>query len=163
MIEIDRSPTGLPEALPEPIYVLHLHDVAAGGLSAAKPTAWSFYAGALHGAAMSMTVGEPARGQKPRMTSLLHGHSVQVTFKKIQEVEHLPQVKRRNYELRGLKIPAAVACFWLASPTGSGDLVVPYFTLIHGIRKMRAYHAEAFLAMLRPYAQKRAAMSDRPK
>ena len=44
MIELDRSPAGLPEGLPQPIYVLHSSDIADGkDLSAAKHTAWRFY------------------------------------------------------------------------------------------------------------------------
>ena len=40
MVELDRSPTGLPEGLPQPIYVLQLSGIAGGkGLSAAKHTA----------------------------------------------------------------------------------------------------------------------------
>ena len=164
MIEIDRSPTGLPEALPERVYVLHLDDIAAGhGLAAAKPNAWRFYAGTLHDTAIAINVGEPARGKTARMTSLSHGHYVQKVFKEVRAVEQLPQVKRHNYELRRLKIPAVMGAFWLASPTDSGDLVVPYSTLIHGFKKMKVYRAGAFLTLLRPYAQRRAGASDRPK
>jgi hypothetical protein len=164
MIEIDRFPTGLPEALPERVYVLHLDDIAAGhGLAAAKPNAWRFYAGTLHGTAVAINVGEPARGKKGRMTSLSHGHYVQKVFKEVQAVEELPQVKRQNYELRRLKIPAVMGAFWLASPADAGDLVVPYSTLIHGFKKMKVYRAGAFLTLLRPYALKRAGAIGRSK
>src|ERR1700722_1293841 len=50
MIELDRSPTGLPEGLPQPLYVLHSADIAAGeGLSGAQHTAWRFYRGSSAG------------------------------------------------------------------------------------------------------------------
>src|SRR5580698_1233896 len=71
MIALDRSPTGLPEGLPQPIYVLHLADIAGGkGLSAAKHTAWRFYRGTFAGPAIAIEVGSTARGRQPSMTSL---------------------------------------------------------------------------------------------
>jgi len=160
MIDLDRSPTDLPDGLPEPIYVLQLADIAAGhGISTAKPMAWRFYAGSPRGPAVSLTVGEPARGAKPRMTSMSHGQYVQKAFHEVHQVEGIPQVKRHNYELRRLTVPGVLGGLWLASPTGSGDLVLPYATQLHGLKRMRSYKAETFLEIVRAYARKRLAHS----
>lgn len=164
MIEIDRSPAGLPEALPERLYVLQLADIASGGdLSRARHTGWRFYAGTLAGPAVSATVGEPARGERPLMTSLVHGHYVQKDFQEVRQVEELPQVRAANYELRRLKIPGVVGAFWLKSPVEGGDLIVPYASLLRGLQRMKPYPAKRFLAILRPYALKRVKADDRPK
>ena len=164
MIEIDRSPAGLPETLPEHLYVLQLADIADGGdLSAAKHTGWRFYAGTLAGPAISATVGEPRRGTRPAMTSLVHGHYVQQVFHEVRQVESLPQVRAANFELRRLKIPAVVGAFWLWSPVEGADLIVPYTSLLRNLKRMKPYPAKKFLAILRPYALKRMQANDAPK
>lgn len=164
MIEIDRSPAGLPEALPERLYVLQLADIASGGdLSKAMHTGWRFYAGTVGGPSISATVGEPRRDQRPVMTSLVHGHYVQQAFQEVRHVEELPQVRAADYELRRLKIPGVVGAFWLRSPVEGGDLIVPYTSLVRGLKRMKAYPAKKFLAILLPYALKREKANDAPR
>ena len=164
MIELDRSPTGLPEGLPQPIYVLHLADIAGGkGLSAAKHTAWRFYRGTFAGPAVAIEVGRTARGRRPRMTSLSDGHSIQVTFQQVSRVEHLSPVRVADYELRRLKIPGAPTAFWLKSHIEGKDLVVLIAGKLHGLKYLKPYPAERFLAALRPIALNRQQANNEPR
>ena len=164
MIELDRSPTGLPEGLPQQIYVLQLSDIANGkGLPAAKHTAWRFYNGSFAGPAVSITVGEAARGRKPSMTSLSHGIPVQKTFQQVRQIEHLPPVRIADYELRRLRIPGMVTAFWLKSHIDGRDLVEPIAEKLRSLKYMNPYPAEKFLAIMRPIALKRQQGNDAPK
>jgi hypothetical protein len=164
MIELDRSPTGLPEGLPQPIYVLHSSDIAGGkGLSAAKHTAWRFYRGSSAGPAIAIEVGKSVRGRQPRMTSLSDGHGVQVTFQQVSRVEHFAPVRVADYELRRLKIPGTLTAFWLKSHIGGKDLVVLIAGKLHGLKYMKPYPAERFLGILRPLAQARQKGNDEPR
>ncbi|PWU07670.1 MAG: hypothetical protein C5B51_09550 [Terriglobia bacterium] len=164
MIELDRSPTGLPEGLPQQIYVLQLSDIARGrNLSSAKHAAWRFYNGSFAGPAVGITVGEVKSGRQPRMTSLSHGHSVQKTFQQVSQVEQLPQVRVADYELRRLRVPGTVTAFWLKSHMEGKDLVVPIAENLRTLKYMKPYPAEQFLAILRPIALKRQQANDEPR
>jgi hypothetical protein len=169
MIELDRSPTGLPEGLPQPIYVLHLSDIAGGkGLSAATHNAWRFYRGSAAGPAIAIEVGKTVRGRQPRgfqprMTSLSDGHGVQVTFQQVSHIEHFPPVRVADYELRRLKIPGALTAFWLKSHIEGKDLVVLIAGKLHGLKYMKPYPAKRFLSVLRPIALARQQANDAPR
>jgi hypothetical protein len=166
MIELDRSPTGLPEGLPQPVYVLHSSDIAGGkGLSAAKHTAWRFYRGTFAGPAVSLEVGKTevgktAHGRQPRMTSLTDGHSVQVAFRQVSLIERFPTVRVKDYELRRLKIPGTLTAFWLKSHIEGKDLLVLIAGKLRGLKYMKPYPAERFLAILRPIALARQQAND---
>jgi hypothetical protein len=185
MIELDRSPTGLPEGLPQPVYVLHSSDIAGGkGLTAATHTAWRFYRGSFAGPAVSLEVGKTEVGKTEvgktevgktevgkteagkrqlRMTSLSDGHSVQVAFQQISLIERLPKVRIADYELRRLKIPGMLTAFWLKSHIEGKDLLVLIAGKLHGLKYMKPYPAEKFLAILRPIAQARQQANDEPR
>jgi hypothetical protein len=168
MIELDRSPTGLPEGLPQPIYVLHLADIAADiaggkGLTAAKHTAWRFYRGTFAGPAVAIEVGRTARGRRPRMTSLSDGHSVQVTFRQVSRIERFSPVRAADYELRRLKIPGASTVFWLKSHIEGKDLVVPIAGKLRGMKYLKPYPAEKFMTALRPIALARQQQTNEPR
>lgn len=164
MIELDRSPTGLPEGLPQQIYALQLSDIANGqGFSAAKHTAWRFYNGSFAGPAVAITVGEAMRGRQPRMTSLSHGFSVQKTFQQVTQIENLPPVRIADYELRRLRIPGTVTAFWLKSHRAGKDLVVPIAEKLRSLKYMKPYPAVKFLAIMRVVALKRQQWNDAPK
>jgi hypothetical protein len=164
MIELDRSPTGLPEGLPQPLYVLHLADIAGGkGLSAAKHTAWRFYRGSFAGPAVALDVGRTVRWREPRMTSLSEGHPVQVTFQQVSQVEKFSPVRVADYELRRLKIPGMLTAFWLKSHIEGKDLLVLIAGKLHGLNYLKPYPAEKFLAALRPIALARQQENNEPR
>jgi hypothetical protein len=164
MIELDRSPTGLPEGLPQPIYVLHLSDIADGkGLSAATHNAWRFYRGTTAGPAIAIEVGKTVRGRMPRMSSLSDGHGVQVTFQQVSRIENFPPVRIADYELRRLKIPGAATAFWLKSHVEGKDLVVLIAGKLHGLTYMKPYPAKRFLSILRLIALARRQANDAPR
>lgn len=164
MIELDRSPTGLPEGLPQPIYVLQLADIAAGkGLTASKHAAWRFYRGSFAGPAVAIEVGKTVEGRQPRMTSLSEGHAVQVTFQQVSRIEKLAPVRVADYELRRLKIPGSLTAFWLRSHIEGKDLVVPIAEKMRSLKYMKCYSEEAFLGILRPVALARQQASNEPR
>jgi hypothetical protein len=164
MIELDRSPTGLPEGLPQPIYVLHLGDIAGGkGLAAADHTAWRFYRGSFAGPAVAVEVGRTARARRPGMTSLSDGHTVQATFQQVGRIEQLHPVRVADYELRRLKIPGTLTAFWLKSHIEGKDLMVLIAGKLRGLKYMKPCPVEKFLAILRPLAIARQQADNEPK
>jgi hypothetical protein len=164
MIELDRSPTGLLEGLPQPIYVLQPSDIAAGkDLSAAKHSAWRFYRGSFAGPAIAIEVGRTVRGRQPRMTSLSDGHGVQVTFQQVSLIENLHPVRVTDYELRRLKIPGTLTAYWLKSRMEGKDLVVIVGGSVHGLKSMKPYPARRFLSTLRPITLARLKRTDEPR
>jgi hypothetical protein len=163
MIESDRSPTGLPEGLPQPIYVLQPSDIAGGkDLSAAKHSAWRFYRGTFAGPAIAIEVGRTVRGRQPCMTSLSDGHGVQVTFHQVSLIERLHPVRVADYELRRLKIPGTLTAYWLKSHVQGKDLVVIIAGTVHGLKSMKPYPAKKFLSTLRPITLARQQSTDEP-
>jgi hypothetical protein len=164
MIELDRSPTGLPEGLPQPIYVLQPSDIAAGkDFSAAKHSAWRFYRGSFAGPAIALEVGRTVTGRHPRMTSLSDGHGVQVTFQQVSLIEQFHAVRAADYELRRLKIPGTLTAYWLKSHLDGKDLVVIIAGSVRGLKSMKPYPAKRFLAILRPITLARLQTTDEPK
>jgi hypothetical protein len=164
MIELDRSPTGLPEGLPQPIYVLQPSDIAAGkDFSAAKHSAWRFYRGSFAGPAIAIEVGRTVSGRQPRMTSLSDGHGVQVTFQQVSLIEEFHAVRVADYELRRLKIPGTLTAYWLKSHIEGKDLVVIIAGSVHGLKSMKPYPAKKFLSTLRPITLARMQKTDEPR
>jgi hypothetical protein len=164
MIELDRSPTGLPEGLPQPIYVLQPSDIAAGkDLAAAKHSAWRFYRGSVAGPAIAIEVGRTVSGRQPRTTSLSDGHGVQVTFQQVSRIEQLHPVRVADYELRRLKIPGTLTTYWLKSHLEGKDLVVIIAGSVHGLKSMKPYPATQFLSILRGIVMARLQRTDEPR
>jgi hypothetical protein len=164
MTELDRAPTGLAESLPQPIFVLQLSDAAAGkGLSAATHSAWRFYRGSFTGPAVAIEVGKTLQGRRPVMTSLSEGHSVQVTFEQVSQIEKLTPVRVADYELRRLKIPGMLTALWLSSPIVGKDLVVPIVENLRRLKYMKPYPAETFLGILRTIALARQQRNNEPR
>ena len=97
------------------------------------------------------------------MTSLSDGHSIQVTFQQVSRVEHLSPVRVADYELRRLKIPGAPTAFWLKSHIEGKDLVVLIAGKLHGLKYLKPYPAEKFLAALRPIALNRQQANNEPR
>ena len=77
---------------------------------------------------------------------------MQVTFQQVSRIEHLPQVRVSDYELRRLKIPGTLTAFWLKSHIEGNDLVVPIAERLRSLKYMKPYPVETFLTILRPVA-----------
>ncbi len=165
MIRYGRAPTDLPKQdTPQQIYILSLHEIVQGkGLGDPKPVVWEFLVGEVSGPAVAICVAHPPPGQPPRMTSVTRGPAPAEALQATQQVEKLPQVQARNYELRRLRIAGlSIGAFWLRALEGGPDLVVPYHALARELQRMRAYDMDEFLAVVKPLAEKRLKFNDAP-
>ena len=165
LIRYGRAPKDLPKQdVPQQIYILTLRELVEGkGLGEPKPMVWEFLVGRVSGPAVGVCVGHPPPGQPPRVTSITRGSDPAEALEATRQVEKLPQVQAKNYELRRLRIAGlSLGAFWLRSMDGGADLAVPYHTIAHELERMRAYPMSEFLAVVRPLAEKRLKFDDTP-
>ncbi|MCZ2075191.1 MAG: hypothetical protein HUU41_08570 [Bryobacteraceae bacterium] len=159
----DPSPDVLLESRwGQQVFTLELQDIANGhGLGAAKPTSWRVLAGGETGPAVAASVTQPRSGAAPKMTSLGRGAKVERAFRAAQEIERLPEVLERDYELSVLSIPGLLMeAFWLKPAEGGPELIVPFLTLSRHLESMRRYSAEEFFRIVQPLAKKRLEFDD---
>jgi hypothetical protein len=159
MVHMDRAPAGLAGWMVQRVCVLTHRDAARGkDLSASRPGPWRFVTGDHRGPAAALTIPPPARGQRPKMTSMETGSGIRQSFREVDAIERMPAVRRRNYELRRLKLPGIIGAFWLVALDDPDlDLIVPYASVVRGLTGMKPYSVETFLARVRPIAEKRLA------
>jgi len=165
MIRHGRAPNDLAKQdAPRQIYTLTLEEIAQGtGLGDPKPTAWEFLVGCAPGPVVAVGVAHPPPGQAPRMTSVTRGPDPAEALHAAQQVEKLPQVQARNYELRRLWIAGLyIGAYWLRALEGGPDLVVPDHAMARELERMRAYSMDEFLAVIKPLAEKRLKFNDAP-
>jgi hypothetical protein len=165
MIRYHRVPKDLPKLdTPQQIYILSLQEIVQGkGIPDPKPMVWEFLIGTASGPAVAISVAHPAPGQPPRMTSVTRGSDPAEALQATRQVEKLPQVQARNYELRRLRIAGlSIGCIWLRALGAGPDLAVPSHALDQELEKMRAYPLDEFLAVVRPLAEKRLKFNDSP-
>jgi hypothetical protein len=155
----DPSPSDLANTrLGLPIFTLGLQQIVRGdGLLAAQQTSWRFLARGASGQTVAADV--TARpGATPKMASVWRGPQIENTARARVDVERLPDVKARDYELRVLRIPGLrIEAFWLKLPAGDADLVVPFLTLADELRWLQPYPADNFLKIVRAMAEKQLA------
>lgn len=157
MVQMDRAPAGLVAWMVQRVFVLTLSDVARGNvLDGVRPVLWRFVAGSRRGPAVAIAIPAPSRGRRPRMTSLETGGGIKKSFLEVETIKHLPDVRRRDYELRRLKLPGIIGVFWLAPQDDSdAHLMIPYASVVPGLTGKKPYTMKTFLARVRPIAQKR--------
>ena len=142
------------------IFTLGLRDIVnTAGIQAAKPAGWRFLAGHLSGEVVAADVTEPipgaAQNATPKMTSLSRDPLIARAIRAIHEVETLPEVQEKHYELQVLRIPGLlIEAFWLKSRDTGADLVVPVLTRSRELQVMRAYPIAEFLNIVRPMTTK---------
>ena len=94
------------------------------------------------------------------MTSMEMGPGIHQSFIEVRFIKRLPKLRRHSYELRRLKLPGIIGAFWLAPQGDSGtDLIIPYASVVPGLKGMRPYSMETFFARVRPLAQNRLGIS----
>lgn len=166
MVQAGRAPSDVDRTVdPQQIYVLAVSDIAdGGGIAKARPAVWEFLVGRAAGPAVAVCIAHPPKGQPPRMTSLTRGAIPAEALEATHQVERLPQVQTGDYELRRLRISGlSIGAFWLKARTGGRDLAVPYHTIHHELRRMRAYPMSEFMAVIRPLARERVQFDDAPR
>ena len=166
MIQLGRAPRDLATTVdPQQIYILGVSEIAKGaGIDHARPMVWEFLVGSAAGPAVAVNVAHPPPGTPPRMTSLTRGPIPAEALQATQDVERLPQVRARDYELRRLRISGlSIGAFWLRARTGGADLAVPYHAIQHQLERMRAYPMHEFLRVVRRLAVQRLKFDDSPR
>ncbi len=142
------------------LFVLGLKDVANnGGIDAAKPAGWRFFAGDGPGKTLLGTV--TLKANVWRMTAGYYGDRVWTTLAATSTLNQLTELEGGNYELRVLAVPGLnLEVFWLANTEEKeADLVVPIPPMpdqpIEVLNKQRVYSMANFLAAIRPLARLR--------
>jgi hypothetical protein len=142
------------------IFTLGLRDIVNGaGIEDAKPAGWRFLTGnPSSGDALSGDVIQPpadAPNAAPMMTGVSKDPLVGAAIQAIHEVETLPEVQDKNYDLQVLRIPGLlIEAFWLKSHEDGGDLIVPVLTRARELQRMKAYPVAEFLNIIRPMTTK---------
>jgi hypothetical protein len=112
-------------AAPHEVYTLDLADVA-NGLKGAKATGWRYLVMEGDNAVAAAELDRPAKGSKgnPEFSNLNTGGFVSSTYEAIHTAELLPEVKKADYQVRLLQIPAVCSvALWLHGK--SQDLLLP--------------------------------------
>jgi hypothetical protein len=142
------------------IFTLGLRDIMNGaGLQDAKAAGWRFLAGDPSGEVVAADVIQPlpgaAQNGAAKMTSLSRDPIIADAIRAVHEVEKLPEVQNKNYEIQVLRIPGLlIEAFWLKSQDAGADLIVPVLTRARELHRMRAYPVADFLNILRPMTEK---------
>lgn len=109
---------------PHEVFTMGLDDLAAGaGLDRAEPVGWRYLVTDGNQVIASAETA-PARDGTQEVSQFTEGPFVLGTDKAVKIVRRLPQLEKKGYELRLLRIPALyVMALWLHAPTD--DLLVP--------------------------------------
>jgi hypothetical protein len=152
---------GLPaEYAPLQVHTLRLDDlVRKADIASAKKAGWRFLAGGKKlGQPVAADVTEPSQDIPPKMTSLSHGPQISEFLQAVLDLLPLVQAECGavdSYELRILSIPGIlIEAFWLKSPAGDQDLVVPYRNLSRELKGKQVYPMDEFLRIIQPLAEK---------
>jgi len=122
-------------------------------LGLTKSAGWRFLAtgpsGAIAGDVTLASTGKPAR-----MTSLSRDPLIAKAIQATNEVDTLPEVQKKHYELRVLRIPGILLeAFWLKSLIDDIDLFVPVLTRSTKFEKLRPYTLQELLLIGRELAE----------
>lgn len=129
------------------VNTLGLEDISSG-VKNARSAGWRFLAVDPTGAPIAADVIEPVDGA-PRMVSLSRDPILLGAIAAIRELETFPQVRTNDYELQVLRIPGALTeTFWLKSPDGKGDLIIPVLTNSPTLPRMSIIAIDEFFAVM---------------
>src|SRR5262249_39376670 len=152
----------LPEEYhPLQVYTLKLENlVKDSAIAGAEMAGWRFLAGGQLGPPVAghLTTSDKDSGWK--MTSLSRGPRIadflQAAIKLIALVPPLEDLQSQRYELRMLSIPGLlIEAFWLKSPAGDKDYVVPYNALSGELIEKRVVPMDEFLRTIWNLAEER--------
>lgn len=146
-------------AAPHDVYTLGLDALAAGkGLEAARPVGRRVLIMRAEQPVATAELDDPEGGGG---LSATEGPFTEATATAISQVEGLPAVSERDYELRMLRLPALYfMALWLKDEAGTNDLIVPLDPAPAGIEPGRTYDEDELLGELRKRARSRLEESD---
>jgi len=141
-------------AAPHPVYFVGLKAVADGQvLSQAELKGWRYVLlqGDTPTAAAELDVGRA--GGKAAFSQLNRGPFVASTVEGVRFAEKLDAVRRHNYELRLLRIPALyIIALWLH---GQKDLIIPLPPTHPKLKPYTTYSEKAFAKAIKAAASKK--------
>jgi hypothetical protein len=137
------------------VFSVGLEDIVEGQeIRGAKSVGWRFLTGARLGPAVACDVTERQEGS-PKVTGVSRDPLISAAIRATHEIETLPAVREKDYELRVLRIPGLlIEAFWLVSRTGETDLLVPVLTRSRLLKVMQPYPVAEFLNIVRPLIAK---------
>lgn len=144
--------TRVESPLSMPVYVLGLEAIVAKhDLAAAKPVFWTHVLGKHAGGATALATAQTSADSR-HLDALSEG--APEFWPQFQKLDGLEAVRRADFELRELRVPALhVEAFWLRGAGAGGDLVVPFRSHDPAVVVGHEYPLAEFLATLRPGAE----------
>jgi hypothetical protein len=110
-----------------------------------------------------MHVQQAPGAKSPSMVEFAHGPNITSVRNAMRKIVQSEEVKRHDYELRLLSIPAlSVEAVWLTAKSKTDDLLVPYMPA-PGLRKLHFYTVEEFVRVLRSLAQRQLSFNNAPR
>jgi hypothetical protein len=91
------------------------------------------------------------------MTKRIYGSYAKALAGRLDEVEKLPEVAARTYELRVLECPGISLALWLKGDQGAPDILWPLSPAASEFHPDRPYSADEYLNIVRPMIQARVA------
>jgi hypothetical protein len=141
-------------AEPHQAYVVGLADIASGKLlEAARLVSWRYLVIQEPNAVAEVELSAGADAAKREFLGLHQGPFANGTLEALRIAEDLPEIKKKPFELRFLKIPALYfAALWLARP--KEDIIIPLHEPPAGLKANQPYSEKEILKALKsPAAQ----------
>jgi hypothetical protein len=146
------APASVSFMRPHPVYELGLKQLAAGeGMGAAWLVAWRYLLVVNDQITEAAELYPDARG-RPRFGGVTTGFAADAG-PALGLVEQLPEAQQREYELRGLRVPALyVMAFWLKDKQGGKDRLIVLPPAFPPVQALKPYAPKEMLGLLRPLA-----------
>ena len=143
-----------------PVYDLGAEIAFNGrGLDAAKLVGFRYIVHAADGELSAAEIRADATPGAPpmTMTKRIYGSYAEAVVGRLEQVEKLPEVAARTYELRVLECPGISRALWLKGDQGAPDILWPLSPALGEFHPDRPYSAEEFLDIVRRMIQSRVA------
>ncbi len=135
-------------------YVVGLTNLVAGNmLSAAKPYCWRYpLSQGTNGVGVAVLNADAKSGKARGFESLEKSGFATETVEALRIAEQLPQIKKQDYELRYLNIPAvSFVAAWLHGE--SDDIIIPLPPTFGGLNANQPYSESRIISLLKASAQ----------
>ncbi len=141
-------------AAPHRGYLVGLTNLAAGHfLSAAKPYCWRYpLSQGTNGVGAAVLNADAKSGKARGFNSLEKSGFANETAEALRIAEQLPQIKKQDYELRYLNIPAvSFVAVWLHAK--SDDIIIPLPPTSGGLNANQPYSESQIISLLKARAE----------
>ena len=144
------------------VFTLRLDKIGESFKESPQPAGWRFMALAASGSPIAGEVAVLGDGL-PRMVSLSRDEVITEMVMGARNIQMLPQVQARDYELRLLRIPGVrTEVFWLKPLVGEDHLIIPALTQSKRLLKKDPLPIAEFLSVLQDLASEFTGKSNAP-